>query len=95
MIVSADLGKPGAVHYPTRTSQLSSVRTKKWSTCIQHRATDGPHRQSLGADLHDAKEILGHSTIAVTSDLYGHGVPVLQRELMNRVSGLFEAPPEP
>jgi integrase len=44
-----------------------------------------------GADLHDVKEILGHSTIAVTSDLYGHGVPVVQRELMNRVSDLFEA----
>jgi integrase len=48
-----------------------------------------------GADLHDVKEILGHSTIAVTSDLYGHGVPVLQRELMDPVSGLFEAPAEP
>jgi integrase len=45
-----------------------------------------------GADLHDVKEILGHSTISVTSELYGHGVPVLQRELMNRVSDLFEAP---
>jgi len=44
-----------------------------------------------GADLHDVNEILGHSTIAVTSDLYGHGVPVVQRELMNRVSELFEA----
>ena len=43
-----------------------------------------------GADLHDIKEILGHSSIAVTSDLYGHGVPVLQRELMNRMRGLFE-----
>jgi integrase len=42
-----------------------------------------------GADLHDVKEILGHSTIAVTSDLYGHGVPVVQRELMNRVSDLL------
>jgi integrase len=28
-----------------------------------------------GADLIDVKEILGHSTVAVTSDLYGHGVP--------------------
>ena len=43
-----------------------------------------------GADLHDIKEILGHLSIGATSDLYGHGVPVVQRELMNRMSGLFE-----
>jgi len=45
-----------------------------------------------GADLIDVKEILGHSTVAVTSDLYGHGVPPLQKELMNKVGSLFEGP---
>jgi hypothetical protein len=43
-----------------------------------------------GADLHDIKEILGHSSIRVTSDLYGNVVPVTPSELMDRMSGLFE-----
>ena len=45
-----------------------------------------------GVDLHDLKEILGHSTIATTSDLYGHVVPVVQRELMNNVASLLVPP---
>ena len=44
-----------------------------------------------GADISTtSRRILGHSSIGVTSDLYGHGVPVVERELMNRMSGLFE-----
>jgi hypothetical protein len=46
MTVGADLGKLGAVHYPN--THVATLRRphQKWSACIQHRATDGPHRQS-------------------------------------------------
>jgi integrase len=49
-------------------------------------------RAYAGADLQDIKEILGHSSISVTVDLYGHPVPELQRALMQKVSGIFEPP---
>ena len=43
-----------------------------------------------GADLFDVKEILGHSTIAITDQYYGHRVSATQRALADRISDLYE-----
>jgi integrase len=38
-----------------------------------------------GATLHEVKEILGHSQIALTANLYGHAFMVSKREVVSRV----------
>jgi integrase len=38
-----------------------------------------------GATLHEVKEILGHSQIALTANLYGHAFMVAKREVVSRV----------
>ena len=42
-----------------------------------------------GATLHEVKEILGHSQIAVTADLYGHAYVSVMRESVDRVGSLL------
>jgi len=37
-----------------------------------------------GTTLHDVKEILGHSPIRLTADLYGHTYLHVQREIMSK-----------
>jgi integrase len=40
---------------------------------------------SDGATLHEVKEILGHSQIALTANLYGHAFMVAKREVISRI----------
>lgn len=47
-----------------------------------------------GADLLDVSRLLGHSSIRVTADLYGHVVPTVQEQIASRVSDTF-APATP
>ena len=44
-----------------------------------------------GADLLDVSRILGHSSIRVTADMYGHTVPTVQEQIASRVSDAFSA----
>lgn len=42
-----------------------------------------------GASLHVVKDILGHSRIGVTADIYGHVLPEVQKEAIGKVESLF------
>lgn len=48
-----------------------------------------------GADLLDLSRLLGHSSIRVTADMYGHTVPTVQEQIASRVSDVFSAAPSP
>jgi len=48
-----------------------------------------------GADLLDVSRLLGHSSIRVTADLYGHTVLTVQEQIASRVSDAFSAVPAP
>lgn len=50
-----------------------------------------------GATLHEVKEILGHSQIALTADLYGHAYTSVLKTTMDRVGSLLapRAPQNP
>lgn len=43
-----------------------------------------------GVNLHAVKYILGHSTIRVTSDIYGHMFTNTTRDILDNVAGLFD-----
>jgi integrase len=40
-------------------------------------------------DLKVVSELLGHSSIAITADIYGHVLPERQREIINKMDDLF------
>jgi integrase len=42
-----------------------------------------------GADLLDVSRLLGHSSIRITADMYGHTVPTVQEQIASRVSDAF------
>lgn len=43
----------------------------------------------LGVPMKVVQEILGHSSITITMDLYGHLLPGMQQDAMNRMDSLF------
>jgi integrase len=43
-----------------------------------------------GATLHEVKEILGHSQIALTANLYGHAYLAAKREVLSRVESILK-----
>jgi hypothetical protein len=56
------------------------------------RPRDPLHSQVLiaqGATLHEVKEILGHSQIALTATLYGHAYLAAKREVVARVDAML------
>ena len=44
---------------------------------------------AAGVDLKVISELLGHSSIAVTSDVYAHLLPDMQRDVVNKMNDLF------
>jgi integrase len=44
---------------------------------------------AAGVDLNVISELLGHSSIAVTSDVYAHLLPDMQRDVVNKMEDLF------
>lgn len=42
-----------------------------------------------GADLFEVSRLLGHSSIRVTADMYGHTVPAAQKDIADRMSDLL------
>ncbi len=41
-------------------------------------------------DLKTVQELLGHSSIAVTADIYAHVVPEMQQEIVEKMDDLFK-----
>jgi len=41
-------------------------------------------------DLKVVSELLGHSSVATTADLYAHVLPEQQREIVNKMDDLFK-----
>src|SRR5579871_1373456 len=48
-----------------------------------------------GATLHDVKEILGHSQIRLTADLYGHAYMQAKREVVATMDAILAPLPTP
>ena len=51
--------------------------------------------RAKGATLHEAKEILGHSQIAFTANLYGHAYTSVLQETVDRVGSLLSPEKKP
>jgi integrase len=43
-------------------------------------------------DLKVVSELLGHSSIAITADIYAHVLPEMQQEIVNKMDDLFKPP---
>ncbi len=46
---------------------------------------------AMGVPLPVVRDILGHSQISITADTYSHVTPLLAREAMSQLDGLFGA----
>ena len=44
---------------------------------------------TMGVHVKVVQELLGHSSITVTLNVYSHVLPSLQQDVMNKISGLF------
>ena len=45
---------------------------------------------SMGVHPKIVQEVLGHSTISITVDIYSHSLPSMQREAMQKLNDLFQ-----
>ncbi len=45
---------------------------------------------TAGVDLKVVSELLGHSSIAITADIYAHVLPKQQQEVVNKMDDLFK-----
>jgi integrase len=48
--------------------------------------------RSMGVDLKVIQEILGHSTLDMTANIYSHVLPSMQKEAVERMNHLFQKP---
>lgn len=48
---------------------------------------------SLGVDLKVTSEMLGHSTISITADLYSHVLAKMQKSAANKIDVAFSVKP--
>lgn len=44
---------------------------------------------AAGVDLRVVSELLGHSSVAITADIYGHVLPEMRREVVKKVDDLY------
>ena len=51
--------------------------------------------KTAGADLHTIKDVLGHSQIAITANLYTHTAPPIMRDAADRMQSIFETANKP
>ncbi len=51
----------------------------------------GDNRSSAGIHPRVVMERLGHSSIAMTLDLYSHSIPAMQADAADRIAALIEA----
>ena len=47
--------------------------------------------RGLGTHLKIVQEILGHSQISITMDIYSHALPTLQKDAMESLNGLLSS----
>ena len=45
---------------------------------------------AMGVHVKVVQELLGHSTVAITLNVYAHVLPSLQQDAMDKLSGLFD-----
>ena len=60
--------------------------------CLRH--TFSTRALELGFDAKTLSEILGHSSVTTTLNLYAHSLPEHKRREMDKFDGLFESPSE-
>jgi integrase len=48
--------------------------------------------RNMGVDLKVIQQILGHSTLDMTVNVYSHVLPSMQREAVEKMGHLFEKP---
>ena len=82
LLFTSETGRP--IHYATANQRFQAVLKaaglpKRHFYTLRHSAASLLIAQ--GADLHDVKNQLGHSTIALTSDTYAHVYDARKREL--------------
>ncbi len=89
---ATELGRP--IHYATANQSCQAILAaaglpKRHFYTLRHSAASLLLAQ--GADLHDVKNQLGHSTIALTSDTYGHIYAARKRELATGMDAFLTA----
>jgi integrase len=45
---------------------------------------------AAGVDLKVVSEMLGHSSVAITADIYAHVLPEQQQEIVDKMDDLFK-----
>jgi integrase len=83
----------GAWLEPRKVNQLFDRLIVKAGLPVSTRVHDCRHTCATsllesGADLYWVSKLLGHSSIAVTADLYGHWTPGMQRSLREKMNAI-------
>lgn len=92
LIFTTENGQP--IHYSTANQRFQAILKaaelpRRHFYTLRHSAASLLIAQ--GADLHDVKNQLGHSTIALTSDTYAHVYDARKRELANGMDAFLSA----
>jgi integrase len=83
-------GRPLRPEYVTRHFQALAMKAGLPSIRLHDlRHTNASLALAAGIDIKVVSERLGHSTMAVTADLYTHVVPSLGRDAAKRIAGLL------
>jgi integrase len=84
-------GRPLRPEYVTRHFQALAMKAARLPVIRLHdlRHTNASLALAAGIDIKVVSERLGHSTLAVTADLYTHVVPSLGRDAARRIAGLL------
>jgi integrase len=72
-LVPAPSGKSGITHH-----EVHELRHSAASLLL-----------SMGVHPKIVQELLGHSTVSITLDIYSHALPSLQEEAINRLNALL------
>ncbi len=48
--------------------------------------------RSMGVDFKVIQQILGHSKVDMTANVYSHVLPVMQKEAVEKMNRMFEKP---
>ncbi|MCC5910074.1 MAG: site-specific integrase [Clostridiaceae bacterium] len=91
LVFATELGKPIDPKNFTRTfkSLLRKADLDESTKIHSLRHTFATRGLENGIELKVMQEILGHSSISITGDIYSHVLPDKKRESINRLSNLF------
>jgi integrase len=91
MVFCREDGRPLRPEYVTRHFQALAMKVGLPAIRLHDlRHTNASLALAAGIDIKVVSERLGHSTMAVTADLYTHVVPSLGREAAARIAGLLK-----